>query len=65
MAGGGHEGAYGVKPYDADEMRLTYSNLARLGNQALKVVVEYGGTGDVRASFAVAAAVVAAAVAVV
>lgn len=62
VAGGVHECVYGVKPYDADEMRLTYSDLSRSGNRALMVVVEDGGTGDVRVSFAVAAAVVAAAV---
>lgn len=61
VAGGEHEGVCGVKPYGADEMRLTCSNSAHLGNPALKAFVEDGGTDGVRASYAAAAASVAAA----
>lgn len=58
VIGGGHEGVHGEKPCDADEMGLTCSNLTHSGNHgALKVFVEDGGSGDVKASYAAAAAV--------
>lgn len=58
VVGGGNEDVHGEKSCDADEMGLTCSNLTHLGNHgALKVFVEDDGSGDVKASYAVAAAV--------
>lgn len=58
VADGVNEGVHGEKQCDADEMELTCSNLTRSGNhEVLKVFVEDGGSGDVRASYAAAAAV--------
>lgn len=59
VVGGGNEGVHGEKPCDADEMGPTCSNLTHLKNhEALKVFVGDGGTDDVKASYAAAAAVV-------
>lgn len=59
VVGGGNEDVHGEKPYDADGLGLTCSNLTHLGNHGgLKVFVEDDESGGVKASYAAAAVAV-------